>query len=460
MLLSSATKCLIKVDGGCDGIHAVADLAHLSREQGVLSCDDIQVICAGILIEFLRGIECLGKRFHLLVYESLHFACHIDVVHCQIHLVAGLDDCLLEVVCGYFHLSLRDLVLCTDSTVLEERLGKACNSCSDEYARIDGSSKTVGELTARRDGELREEIAIRDVLVVESGCQFVLGIADVRTAVKNRDGQACGANGRRLEGGQRVSVDVELRLAKECRKCILEGVDAVIDNNYMKSSRLLDVAFRSIDPTIAQTQVAQFEAAKAEAKGLYKYSDVYEYDHKNLVTLKRHDNNNNDFTYTFTYYRNYSYRSSLLVNHTQSHLKPHTDTQKGGQLDHSLIERLKMREGVLVETTRKVKAELKKAPKGRLKFVRRKTHVEYYWVEPKTGRRRYITKNNLPFAMALAQKSYNKQALKLADVEISASDFVTPELSSELEDDTEIKINRGIKIYLTSPHHNTHTSTS
>jgi len=41
------------------------------------------------------------------------------------------------------------------------------------------------------------------------------------------------------------------------------------------------------------------------------------------------------------------------------------------------------------------------------------------------------------------------QALKLADVEISASDFVTPELSSELEDDTEIKINRGIKIYLT-----------
>ena len=81
----------------------------------------------------------------------------------------------------------------------------------------------------------------------------------------------------------------------------ISGVDAVIDNNYMKSSRLLDVAFRSIDPTIAQTQVAQFEAAKAEAKGLYKYSDVYEYDHKNLVTLKRHDNNNNDFTYTFTY---------------------------------------------------------------------------------------------------------------------------------------------------------------
>ncbi len=81
----------------------------------------------------------------------------------------------------------------------------------------------------------------------------------------------------------------------------ISGVDVVIDNNYMKSSRLLEVAFRGIEPAIAQAQVAQFEACKAEAKGLYKYSDVYEYDHKNLVTLKRHDNNNNDFTYTFTY---------------------------------------------------------------------------------------------------------------------------------------------------------------
>ena len=87
-------------------------------------------------------------------------------------------------------------------------------------------------------------------------------------------------------------------------------------------------------------------------------------------------------------------------------------------MNQSLIERLKLREGILEETRRKVKAELKKAPKGRLKFIRRKTRVEYYWVEPKTSRRRYITKNNLPFAMALAQKSYNKQALKLAEGEL------------------------------------------
>lgn len=87
-------------------------------------------------------------------------------------------------------------------------------------------------------------------------------------------------------------------------------------------------------------------------------------------------------------------------------------------MDHSLTERLKLRERVLVETIKKVKADLKKAPKGRLKFIRRNTRVEYYWVEPKTGRRRYITKNNLPFAMALAQKSYNKQALKLAEEEL------------------------------------------
>ena len=84
----------------------------------------------------------------------------------------------------------------------------------------------------------------------------------------------------------------------------ISGVDVVLDNNYLKSSRLLEVAFRGIDPTIAETQVAQFKACQAEAKGLYKYSDVYEYDHNNVIGLKRHDNNNNDFTYTFTYSKN------------------------------------------------------------------------------------------------------------------------------------------------------------
>ncbi len=85
----------------------------------------------------------------------------------------------------------------------------------------------------------------------------------------------------------------------------ISGVDAVIDNNYMKSSRLLEVAFRTIDPTIAETEVAQFKACQAEAKGLYRYSDVYEYDHNNVITLKRHDNNNNDYTYTYTYNNRY-----------------------------------------------------------------------------------------------------------------------------------------------------------
>ena len=31
---------------------------------------------------------------------------------------------------------------------------------------------------------------------------------------------------------------------------------------------------------------------------------MYEYDHNNVIGLKRHDNNNNDFTYTFTYSKN------------------------------------------------------------------------------------------------------------------------------------------------------------
>ena len=85
----------------------------------------------------------------------------------------------------------------------------------------------------------------------------------------------------------------------------ISGVDAVIDNGYMKDTRLLDVAFRTIDPTIAETQVAQFKACQAEAKGLYKYSDVYEYDHNNVTTIKRHDNDNNDFTFTYTYNERY-----------------------------------------------------------------------------------------------------------------------------------------------------------
>lgn len=81
----------------------------------------------------------------------------------------------------------------------------------------------------------------------------------------------------------------------------ISGLDAVVDNGYLKSTHLLEVAFRTVAPEIAEPQVAQFVKCQAEAKGLYKYSDVYEYDHKNLVTLKRHDNDNNDFTYTFTY---------------------------------------------------------------------------------------------------------------------------------------------------------------
>ena len=41
------------------------------------------------------------------------------------------------------------------------------------------------------------------------------------------------------------------------------------------------------------------------------------------------------------------------------------------------------------------------------------------------------------------------QALKLAKVNTSANDFITPEPSSELKEDTEIKVVRGVKIYLT-----------
>ena len=41
------------------------------------------------------------------------------------------------------------------------------------------------------------------------------------------------------------------------------------------------------------------------------------------------------------------------------------------------------------------------------------------------------------------------QALKLAKVKTSANDFITPEPSAQLTDDTEIKVVRGVKIYLT-----------
>ena len=81
----------------------------------------------------------------------------------------------------------------------------------------------------------------------------------------------------------------------------ISAVDAVIDNGYLKNTRLLDVAFRTIDPIIAETEVAQFKACQAEAKGLYKYGDIYEYDHNNVVSIKRHDNNNDDFVWTYTY---------------------------------------------------------------------------------------------------------------------------------------------------------------
>lgn len=83
---------------------------------------------------------------------------------------------------------------------------------------------------------------------------------------------------------------------------LIVGIDAKFNTNYMKNCRLIETAFRMIEPQVAESQMAQIAyAAESQIKGEYTYSDTYIYDHKNVVTLKRHDNENKDYEYTYTY---------------------------------------------------------------------------------------------------------------------------------------------------------------
>lgn len=83
---------------------------------------------------------------------------------------------------------------------------------------------------------------------------------------------------------------------------LIVGIDATINNNYMKNARLIETAFRLVSPQIAESQMAQLAyAAENQIKGEYSYSDTYTYDHKNVVSVKRHDSDNKDYEYTYTY---------------------------------------------------------------------------------------------------------------------------------------------------------------
>lgn len=83
---------------------------------------------------------------------------------------------------------------------------------------------------------------------------------------------------------------------------LIVGIDARINNSYMKNARIIEAAFRMIEPQIAESQMAQIAyVAENQIKADYTYSDTYTYDHKNVITLKRHDSENKDYEYTYTY---------------------------------------------------------------------------------------------------------------------------------------------------------------
>ena len=63
----------------------------------------------------------------------------------------------------------------------------------------------------------------------------------------------------------------------------------------------------------------------------------------------------------------------------------------------------------------KVKDRLKMAPEGSLRLSKSHNHIQYYWCKEESKTGNYISKNNIELAHKLAQKSYDKKVLALAE---------------------------------------------
>ena len=62
-----------------------------------------------------------------------------------------------------------------------------------------------------------------------------------------------------------------------------------------------------------------------------------------------------------------------------------------------------------------LKARLKHAPQGSLRLSKSHNHIQYYCCDEENKSGHYIPKDEFDLACKLAQKSYDKKALELAD---------------------------------------------
>ena len=81
-------------------------------------------------------------------------------------------------------------------------------------------------------------------------------------------------------------------------------IKATMDNAFALSAdaSLLQSAFNFIAPQLAESQVSQLAvAAKSQGKGIYTYTDQLTYDGMNVVSVKRHDSDDHNYTWDYTY---------------------------------------------------------------------------------------------------------------------------------------------------------------
>lgn len=85
----------------------------------------------------------------------------------------------------------------------------------------------------------------------------------------------------------------------------------------------------------------------------------------------------------------------------------------------------------LENTINKVKDRLDLAPEGSLRLSKSHNHVQYYCCKEENKSGNYISKNNFDLAHKLAQKSYDKKVLELAEKRLSQIRKITKDYTDD-----------------------------
>ena len=85
----------------------------------------------------------------------------------------------------------------------------------------------------------------------------------------------------------------------------------------------------------------------------------------------------------------------------------------------------------LENTINKVKDRLDLAPEGSLRLSKSHNHVQYYCCKEENKSGTYISKNNFDLARKLAQKSYDKKVLELAEKRLSQIRKITKDYTDD-----------------------------